>query len=164
MKLSISIITGLFFLISACSRDYDSEKIYVPNNYIGWIFIIYDQKGSPKESVDKYRIYKVSQDGILFTGFKVNWGVINSETTDIQCYYTDSVGQAVKWVPACVYANEFFKNRYRDSLVALPLPPHGIGKYDIYPIIIDTLKNGNNYEQGHIPITEKKIDSLLNNL
>ena len=159
--ISLSVI--MLYVLS-CSRTYDPEKFYVPDGYLGWIFVIYNQEHASKKQDKGYRIYEIPKNGILFTKFKTNWGVIQSNKNDIQFYFIDSMNQPVKKLPVYIHPDEYFSNRYKDSLVAFPLPPHGRGKYSIYPIYIDTLKNVNKYDHELIPIEEYQIDSILNRI
>ena len=128
---------------------------------MGWIFVIYNQKDASKKQSNGYRIYEIPKNGILFTQFEANWGVIQSNENDIQFYFINSTNQIVKKLPVYIHPDEYFLNRYIDSLVVFPLPPSGKGKYIIYPIYIDTLKNINNYDHAFLPIEEYQIDSML---
>ncbi|MFN0176317.1 MAG: DUF6843 domain-containing protein [Saprospiraceae bacterium] len=159
--ISLSVI--MLFAVS-CSQNYNPEMFYVPDGYVGWVFVIYNQKHASKKQNNGYRIYEIPKNGILFTKFETNWGVIQSNENDIQFYFIDSTNQTVKKLPVYIHPNEYFLNRFKDSLVAFPMSPHGTGKYSIYPIYIDSLKNIDKYDLGFIPIEEYQIDSIIEGL
>jgi hypothetical protein len=135
----------------------------VPNGYIGWIFIVYDQKEFPSIEEGNCRMYRIPQSGLLFTAHQANWGVVRSSKNDIKVYYIDDEYNLQRRLPVYVQVSKYFNEIYQDSVVAFPLPPHGKGKYSIYPLYIDTLKNIYKYYHASIPIEEGTIDSMLNN-
>ena len=108
-------------------------------------------------------MYKLQSNRIVFTRFKVNYGIIESNDTTILAFYCDSLYQPMKQLPVYMDADSTFNKKNKDSVVVFPLPPTGSGKYKIYAICIDTLKNIYNYHLGMIPITEDMIDSILLN-
>lgn len=150
-------------LISSCNQYYDKECLLIPNNFIGWHFIIYDQKAFYTPKVNGRRVYKLQSSRIIFTNFKVNYGVIESNDTTILAFYCDSLYIPIKQLPVYIDPDSTFNKKNKYSIVVFPLPPSGEGKYKIYPICVDTLKNIYNYHLGMIPITEDMIDSILLN-
>ena len=163
----IPAITKMFLLFSTLnylwtcrSPDYEPEKFYLPNNYIGWFLVIYTQNGSNRRYENGFRIYEIPQSGLLFTGFEVNTGWIDSEL-DRQFYYVEN-NKIVKKIPCYFMPDSTFVSKFKDSLVVFPLTYSGKGKYIVYPIYIDTLKNINKYDHERIPIEENQLDSILN--
>jgi hypothetical protein len=70
----------------------DKELFLVPKNFSGNIYVIYNQRnGEPKEYENKRRVYRIPGNGILFTQFKDEYGIINQEY-----YFVDKAGNRTK--------------------------------------------------------------------
>lgn len=120
------------------SKSYYPERILVPNGYIGWIFIFYDQKnGEIEKYEDGRRLYKIPANGILKTKFKDNEGWMDNREIR-QVYYVDTHQVKVRkiYVEYMEEDNKRFSTEMRDSITAKPFS--GGEAYSIY---IDTLKN-----------------------
>jgi hypothetical protein len=165
-KVSTLAMINLVFatiLINSCNQYYEKECLLIPNNSIGWHFIIYDQNAFSTSRVTGRRIYKLLPNRIVFTNFDINDGILSSNDSTIIAFYCDSLYQIIKQLPVYIHADSQFIKKYKDSTMVFPLPPSGKGKYKIYPLYIDTLKNIYNYDHSMIPITESMIDSILLN-
>jgi hypothetical protein len=56
------------------------ERYLIPENYIGPVIVIFNQKdGQPKEYEGKRRLYRIPLTGVLFTQFKDEQGWINQD-------------------------------------------------------------------------------------
>jgi hypothetical protein len=63
------------FMLSSCDTNGEQEIIVAPNNFKGYIIVIFNQKeGTPIKYEGKKRVYEIPQNGILKTQFKVNDG------------------------------------------------------------------------------------------
>ncbi len=61
-------------LFESC-KSAETEVIIVPNDYIGYVLVIYDQADGVSEEYDKEdRVYRISESGILKTKFSSNAG------------------------------------------------------------------------------------------
>jgi hypothetical protein len=159
----IKFLPILALMIHSCNQYYEGESLLIPDKSIGWYFIIYEQTKFPTPIQSGRRVYKLTNDRFFFTNQQPNHGIISSNDSTITAYYCDSQYQPLRQLPVYIHADSLFMDRFRDSIMVFPSPPHGKGKYKIYPICIDTLKNIYNYDHAMIPITEAMIDSILLN-
>src|SRR5687768_12161417 len=88
-----------FFILFFGGKSIQKETHYLPNNYIGSVFIIFNkEKGSIKELTNDRRIYRIPENGIFITRFKPNTGWIE-KGSDISFYYVDSNGTPIRSIP-----------------------------------------------------------------
>ncbi|MGS2762176.1 DUF6843 domain-containing protein [Sinomicrobium sp. M5D2P9] len=78
MNFKINIPVLLFVALSVfagCGPSGEEAIFVVPENYTGYILVIYDQEnGAEKEYKDKARIYRIPSNGILLSKFPTNPG------------------------------------------------------------------------------------------
>ena len=64
----------IFSILTSCQQG-EQSIIVVPENYTGYVLIIYGQeKGEDKEYQDKSRIYRIPENGVLLSKFPSNPG------------------------------------------------------------------------------------------
>jgi hypothetical protein len=150
----------LFFLFG-CSENYQPEKIYVPKNYIGWLYVIYNQREGAFESDGGYRVYHIPQSGILLTQYGVNQGWVGKNQIQI---YRELYDSKFEQIPNAIdyVIDSTFKKINKNKVFGFSLSGSSCGKYIIYPLYIDTLKNWNKYREDVLLIEESTIDSLKN--
>ena len=79
-------------LVERLSTHYcEPETFLIPQNYHGYIRIIYNEKCGTHEYEGKRRLYRIPADGILITDFPSEYGEINQEY-----YFVDNVGKRTK--------------------------------------------------------------------
>jgi hypothetical protein len=72
MRVAIFFTLVLSVILSSCGEQ---EAVVVPDNYKGYIVVIFNQKnGDPIKYEGKKRVYEIPQDGILKTQFEPNDG------------------------------------------------------------------------------------------
>ena len=87
--LFIILVAGLIsFLWSRLTKP-EKESFLFPENFRGAVYVIYDQKnGEPKVYENNRRLYKIPDNGILFTQFKAEYGRI-----DHRYFFVDGNGK-----------------------------------------------------------------------
>ena len=156
-----TLIISLYFFCG-CARDYIPEKIYLPKNYIGWVYIIHNQENGTKEKDGRFRVYHVPDNGIVFTQYEINQGWVKENS--IQIYEEVSSGK-YRQIPNEIdfIMDSTFKEANKNIIFGFPSTPQSCGVYSIYSLSIDTLKNWNKYNGGVIELSEHQIDSLKSN-
>jgi len=98
MRLTYKILIGLLVLFVAfiyIVLNYPKSEpatFLIPNSYRGEILIIFDQpEGKEEEYEGKSRIYRIPENGVLFTKFQYSAGVIDHEY-----YFIDNSGEKVE--------------------------------------------------------------------
>ncbi len=164
MKANTLIISWLTLIyLSSCSEKYQPEKIYLPKNYIGWIYIVYNQKEGTKEREGGYRVYNIPKNGILLTQYDINQGWVSKNGIQI---YRELEDNKSELIPNEMDFNidSSFRKTNANIIFGYSLPTHSCGKYVIYATFVDTLKNSYKYNTGELFITESLIDSVKSNL
>lgn len=60
----------MFFTISSCVNLAEKEIVYIPENYVGTIAIVFNQmEGAPKEYNGASRVYRIPESGVLYSQF-----------------------------------------------------------------------------------------------
>ena len=73
MKTAILFFILLSIILSSCGANGEQEVVVVPQNFRGYIIIIFNQKnGSPPKYEGKKRVYEIPRSGILITQFEPN--------------------------------------------------------------------------------------------
>lgn len=99
LSFPLTLIVGVmaisfFSYVSRYLNRPERETFLFPENFRGAVYIIYNQKnGEPKAYEKKRRIYKIPDNGILFTQFKAEYGRI-----DHQYFFVDRNGQRTEFV------------------------------------------------------------------
>ena len=92
-SMNIVLIWSLVILTFMNGCTPEKELYIIPNNYKGKIVIIFNIKdGDPRTYENGYRIYRIPENGVLFTQFSSNTG--ESPIGDIQYRYvrgTDTI-------------------------------------------------------------------------
>ncbi|MFC6652156.1 DUF6843 domain-containing protein [Paenibacillus rhizoplanae] len=83
----------LALILVACSSNKSNLNTYlIPENYVGWVQIIYNQEGfDPIKQVNGKNIYTIPESGILKTSTPVEYGVSFDEF-----YYYDGQNRQQK--------------------------------------------------------------------
>jgi len=90
----IIFVAGLLSVLYSYLTRPEKETFLFPENFRGAVYVIYDQKnGEPKAYEHKRRLYKIPDNGILFTQFKAEYGRIDHEY-----YFVDSHGKRTEFV------------------------------------------------------------------
>jgi hypothetical protein len=88
--LSYLLIVGSLFL--SCKKDADKETFYLPEGFSGPVAIIFGQEnGVAKEYEDDKRVYRIPQNGVLYTQFPRVQGTLIQEF-----YYVNSTSERIE--------------------------------------------------------------------
>lgn len=105
---ALYILCILIISIYSCSLS-KGEIIIIPEGYVGYIVIIYNQKnGAPEKYDNEHRVYEITSNGILKTQFAPQYGFSQLQ----QFYYQ---GENYK---KQIHTVTSMKNLNHDSLVA----------------------------------------------
>lgn len=78
MKTKIILIATM--LMSGCIKRMQPEIYYIPLGYKGKVEVFFSiPDGKPKEQEGKFRIYKIDNNGKLYTQWKAQYGRISTE-------------------------------------------------------------------------------------
>ena len=92
-------ILRLFFItaiLTSCGEYAEKEAFYFPQGFKGTVAVIFNQKnGSPKEYKEGRRIYRIPENGILYTELPVVKGAL-----DQKYYYVNSAGEPSQELPS----------------------------------------------------------------
>ncbi|MBD7970435.1 DUF6843 domain-containing protein [Paenibacillus gallinarum] len=93
-KLSVFFIAICFVLVTAgCSKANGKFEFLIPKDYVGWVYIIYDQSEYPEiKKEDGVTTFRIGEDGILKTS---NKDAFYGTSTD-RYFYVDEKGNKVK--------------------------------------------------------------------
>jgi hypothetical protein len=87
----VKTVIYLFFLtalIASCNIEAEKEAFLIPEGYTGTIAVLFDQEnGAPKESKEDTRLYRIPNNGVLYTQFSRVTGNLNQKF-----YYVNSSG------------------------------------------------------------------------
>jgi hypothetical protein len=93
--LTLIAVVVLMYLVSFATSSLtrpEKETFLIPKNFSGSIYVIYNQNdGQPKEYEGKRRVYRIPDNGILFTQFNDEYGIIDQEY-----YFVDKAGNRTK--------------------------------------------------------------------
>jgi len=92
------LVTYLLFNISSPSKDI----FLIPKGFTGQVTIYYDRPNGQKEEHEgNWRIYKIPQNGILETKFRLKGNSI--DLSGAKYYYVDSTGKRIELKHYCNY-------------------------------------------------------------
>lgn len=75
--------------MAACSVSNKGQIYLIPNNFRGRVIIYYNQKnGTPISIENKFQVFKINNNGTLFTQAKANYGAVPIK--NLKFYYLDS--------------------------------------------------------------------------
>lgn len=79
----------LSLILIGCSEYAEPETFLIPNDFKGVIVIVFNQeKGEDKEYENKRRIYRIPENGVLYTQFSPVKGILNEKF-----YYINKQGE-----------------------------------------------------------------------
>jgi hypothetical protein len=88
MNKLIIIFIVLFFL-NSCNKS-ECETFFVPEGFTGRVFVLFNfPNGEIKQYNKGCREYKIPSDGILYTQFENNDGVLSNYTDNFTLYYSN---------------------------------------------------------------------------
>jgi len=122
---SIAISVILIQCLISCSDRCEPETFLIPEGYHGQVMIVYNQKkGKPKKYEGSRRVYEIPENGILFTAFPNEEGIIDQEY-----YFITDSGKRKK-----ICGNEIFydqKSNEQKDAVSIYHPAQ-VGNYPDY--------------------------------
>jgi len=133
--LTLLIILG----ITSCSKSWESEIHYIPESAVGKIiWIKFDQpNGEEKQYKREKRFYRIPENGLLKTKFKVNTGWIENER--INEFYlvdkNDNIIKRLKWKYG--HSPEFFEDNKGE--VGVALNNIVLSEFYYYSYVVDTI-------------------------
>lgn len=89
MKCLLALV--ILYSVFGCNGQYREKEIfYIPDCFIGRVSIIHnDKNGSPKEYINGARLYRIPENGVLYTEFRKNTGWVVDDSS-LLFFYCDS--------------------------------------------------------------------------
>jgi hypothetical protein len=104
-QIAITLIPFLIGFILFRISDASDDIFLIPKGFRGQVIVLYAQPhGEPKEFDGKWRIYRVPQNGILKTQFKLKGNVIDLERT--KYFFIDARGNKRPIKEFCDYCDK----------------------------------------------------------
>jgi hypothetical protein len=146
--------------ISSCSSDIEPVKIFLPNNYIGWVYVIHNVENGIKEKDRNYRVYNIPKSGILFSGFKPNTGWVT--IGDIHFYYKTDTAFTRLISYYDVEFDDSFKKININKIIGSIHDNINYNDYVLDAIYVDTFKNKNKPYYNDLPKSlHHTLDSIV---
>ncbi len=99
----ILIVTLLcIYLILAIANDFSrlgGENILVPNNFVGFVYIVYDEKQGESKKENGVNTYKIPTSAVYTTNLNFKKR-LNMYESSVRFYYVDSTGKRLQ-LPNC---------------------------------------------------------------
>lgn len=119
----------LFFILYSCNNA-EKEIFYIPKNYTGTIVVVFNQsKGETKEYVDNKRIYKISNDGVLFTQFPEPR---NNSRLNQKFYYIENENQIINEIMDFNFSSNTKNKIYKFNSFSASIKSENISKKNNY--------------------------------
>ena len=128
----------IFFWFLYIGKLAESEKYLIPVGYTGRVFVFHSHNyGSETEYENDFRVYRITDEGVLKTKFSENKGMIPLE--NLQFYYIDTIGNRHS-IPF-----EFGTTNDSDNVYVFGRSFGEFGGITYQEFIIDTLLNAKYY-------------------